>query len=150
MSEVKEKRPLNEEQQTQLPNHTPLTLADAIRVACYSHGIKDHDVVECIVGGVFARYCPGGEVFSGSTDMLVPAFIRLKLAGLVETTARVKIADISYYRGHVTEYFYPRANSKLVLASGAHLYCEETPEDIDRALNLCGVPIHDVKRFTEV
>ena len=70
------------------------------------------------------------------------------------------------FRSHVTEYFveianeetfrpgkhheYPRANSKLVLASGAHLYCEETPEDIDRALNLCGVPIHDVKRFTEV
>jgi hypothetical protein len=46
-----------EEQQISSPNDTTTNLADAIRLACYANGI-DHDVVENIVGSVFARYCP--------------------------------------------------------------------------------------------
>lgn len=46
-----------EEQQISSPNGTTTNLADAIRLACYANGI-DHDVVENIVGSVFARYCP--------------------------------------------------------------------------------------------
>lgn len=53
----KKAAPVKEQPSNQSPNDTALTLQDAIRLACYANRI-DHDVAECIVGGVFARYRP--------------------------------------------------------------------------------------------